>query len=104
MIFNSFDSDPFGVMKMEGVMDGGDTNDHDRQEKKKNSDIIARVKVRWFNVMLHSEHTQKGLLMYDSLTEMLIYLILSEVTKCSFMYAHCHRRWLQLYSSDCATR
>ncbi|KAL7516582.1 hypothetical protein ACHAWX_001582 [Stephanocyclus meneghinianus] len=30
---------------MEGVMDGGDTNDHDRQEKKKNSDIIARVKV-----------------------------------------------------------
>ncbi|KAL7475472.1 hypothetical protein ACHAW6_001382 [Cyclotella cf. meneghiniana] len=44
LIFNSFDSDPFGVMKMEGAMDGGDTNDHDRQEKKKNSDIIARVK------------------------------------------------------------
>ena len=54
LIFNSFDSDPFGMMKIEGVMDAGDANDHDLEEKKKNADIIARVKVRWFNVILYN--------------------------------------------------
>eukprot|EP00804_Cyclotella_cryptica_P019657 CCRYP_013993-RA/>CCRYP_013993-RA protein AED:0.03 eAED:0.03 QI:104/1/1/1/1/1/2/189/438 len=40
LIFNCFDSDPFGMMKT----DGGDADNDDLEEKKKNTEIIARVK------------------------------------------------------------
>ena len=58
-IFDTLDSDPFGMMKMEGAKDGGAASDDDVQEKKKNADIIARVKVTLF-VSFYTPNTING--------------------------------------------